>query len=132
MLFFLGSSQGLPVSIEKLLKNLRISEISQPADFWAQYEEEREPVTSELFQSKGNIMPSNSNEISHSEQADPSQQSTRRKMGAKSATSKQKQLNQVKLGVPKRLLSTNGSLKISTSSRKMNSNRAKQSQQSQQ
>lgn len=129
MLGFLGSSQGIPLSIEKLLKNLRISEMSQPADFWAQYNEE--PTASELFQSKPKFLPSHSNDISHSDLPDPSQTSTRRKQGAKSATTKQKLQNQVRLGVPTRLLSTTHvSLKMSASSRKMNSNRNRQSQQS--
>lgn len=69
-MFFFGSAHGQPLSIEKLIKNLRISEMSQPADFWAQYEEEREPVGSELFYSRNNYNPSNNtNEISNSEQS---------------------------------------------------------------
>ena len=90
VLTFLGSSQGLPLSVEKLLKNLRISEISQPADFWAQYEEDREPVASDLVRSRPTFLPSNSNDMSHSDLPDPSQTSTRRKQGVKSATTKQK------------------------------------------
>ena len=127
LLSFFGCSQGMPIDVDKFLRNVRISEVAhQAVDFWAEHQVEERPGH-EAIQAQPNIWNTNMNEPSQSEQPDQSEPSTRRRR-AKSANAKAKLQSQVRLGVPARLLASNAN-QISASSKKLHSNRSRRERQ---